>query len=366
MPGSRRRRSHPSQLMTDSFYSRSIFPALAHLDPETAHHMTLDSLALAQSNPAGRAILRAIAGAVPSLPVQVGSLRFPNPIGLAAGFDKDARAIRGLALLGFGHIEVGTLTPAPQAGNPRPRIFRLREDRALINRMGFPNEGVASAAHRLRLLISTERNFVLGVSLGKQKDTPLAGAARDFISVMQAVYPFADYLAVNISSPNTPGLRELQGQRFVSQLLVTLINRGKEIAAESEMRPRPIWVKIAPDLSLSELDIILEALSAAGGDGMIVANTTTSRDGLASPAAGEAGGLSGPPLRKRVTELIAHVYHQTSGTLPIIGVGGISSAADVQETLAAGASVVQLYTSMVYAGPGLPGRILRDLAGLQT
>jgi dihydroorotate dehydrogenase len=267
-------------------------------------------------------------------------------------------------LLGFGHIEIGTLTPAPQSGNPRPRVFRLTEDRALVNRMGFPNEGVAAAALRLQRPEILQRNYVLGVSLGKQKDTPLTEAARDYKAVMRSAYPVADYLAVNISSPNTPGLRELQGGRYLYDLLEELIGEGKQLAAEAGIYPRPLWVKVAPDMSNAELDDILDALESAGVNGIIVANTTLSRDGLSSTARNEAGGLSGHPLRKRTTELIAHVHKETLGTLPIIGVGGIGSAADVIETLAAGASVVQLYTAMIYDGPGLPGRILRDLARL--
>ena len=351
--------------MSKSNYERLFFPALKRLDPETAHDRTLTALALAQSSPAGRAALKAIAGAVPMQPVRAGALQFPNPIGLAAGFDKDARVVVGLALLGFGHIEVGTLTPRPQPGNPRPRVFRLPADGALINRMGFPNGGVEAAVARLRTL-PVDRDFVVGVSLGKQKDTPLAAAAGDYAAVMRAVHAYADYLAVNISSPNTPGLRELQGGRYLDELLRTLVAENGRLAAASGQPVRPLYVKIAPDLEWSELDEIIDTLLAAGIDGIIVANTTLRRQGLTEKAQTETGGLSGRPVRQRSTELIAHTYRQTAGALPIIGVGGVDSAAAVREKLDAGAAVVQLYTGMVYGGPGIAGRIIRELAADQT
>lgn len=347
--------------MTKSYYERLLFPALKRIDPETAHDRTLNALSLAQSNPAGRLALRAIAGETPVQPVRVGPLVFPNPIGVAAGFDKDARVVAGLALLGFGHIEVGTLTPGPQAGNPRPRVFRLPADGALINRMGFPNGGVAAAAARLRTL-PRDRAYVVGVSLGKQKDTPLEAAAGDYVAVMRVVHEFADYLAVNISSPNTPGLRELQGGRYLEELLRALVAENGRLAAAGGRPARPLYIKIAPDMELSELDEIISTLLAVGIDGIIIANTTLRREGLTEKARTEAGGLSGRPVRTRSTELIAHVYHQTGGALPIIGVGGVDSAATAREKLDAGASVVQLYTGMVYGGPGLAGRMLRELA----
>ncbi len=349
--------------MTRSYYERLLFPAIRHIDAETAHDRTLNALALAQSNPVGRAVLRSIAGDIPNRPVQVGGLHFPNVLGMAAGFDKDARVVQGLALLGYGHIETGTLTPRPQPGNPRPRVFRLPADEAVINRMGFPNGGVEAAVSRLRALAAQTDDFVLGVSLGKQKETPLAEAAEDYMAVMRAVHTCADYLAVNISSPNTPGLRELQGGRYLEQLLDALVAENRGLAADAGINAPPLWVKIAPDLEWHEIDEILEALTAAGVDGIIATNTTLARDGLSESVQTEAGGLSGRPLRKRATDLIAYIHRRMGDALPIIGVGGISSAADVREKLDAGASVVQLYTGMIYGGPGLPGRILRQLAG---
>ena len=342
-------------------YADLFFPALKRLDPETDPERTLTALALAQSNPAGRLALLRIAGRIPALPVQVGPLRFPNPLGMAAGFDKDARVVAGLTALGFGHVEVGTLTPRPQAGNPRPRIFRLPGDGALINRMGFPNGGVEAAVPRLRAL-ARPREYVLGVSLGKQKETSLAEAAADYVAVMRAVYPYADYLAVNISSPNTPGLRELQGGRYLDDLLAALAAENRDLAARAGVAPRPLWVKIAPDLSSDELDEVLAALLAAGADGIIATNTTLERDDLSDARRAEVGGLSGRPLRRRSTELIAAIHRRTGGALPIIGVGGVASTDDAREKLDAGATVVQLYSALVYGGPGLPGRILRGLS----
>jgi len=341
-------------------YKHWIFPLLARLDPEMVHDRTLQALALAQRILPG--LLHRLAGPLPEQPVSLFGLRFPNPLGLAAGFDKEVRVAAGLAALGFGHIEVGTLTPRPQSGNPRPRIFRLRADAALINRMGFPNKGVGAALPHLRRLAQQPHDFVVGVSLGKQKETPLDGAAADYITVMEQVFPYADYLAVNISSPNTPGLRELQGGRYLTHLLRSLGEANDRLATEHSRSRRPLLVKIAPDLTAAELDEILEIISEQQVDGIIATNTTLSREGLQDTARRETGGLSGAPLRDPSTALIRRIAAQTDGRLPIIGVGGIRSAADIRQKLDAGASLVQLYTALVYEGPRLPGRLLRSLA----
>lgn len=347
--------------MQQSWYEKLLFPAIRRLDPETAHDRTLEALRLAQATIIGRTMLRSIAGDIPTHPVQIGRLTFPNPLGIAAGFDKDVHVANGLALLGFGHVEVGTLTPRAQRGNPRPRIFRLAADGALINRMGFPNGGVDTAVPRLRALAARPRDFVLGVSLGKQKETPLIEAVDDYLVGMRAVHAYADYLAVNISSPNTPGLRELQGGLYIQTLLAALLDANRELANAAGSLPPLLFVKIAPDLTEPEVDEIVGALLAVGVDGVIVSNTTLTRDGLTGRARAETGGLSGRPLRRRATELVASIHRLAGAALPIIGVGGISSAADVREKLDAGAAVVQLYTSLIYGGPGLPGRILREL-----
>ncbi|RMD52207.1 MAG: quinone-dependent dihydroorotate dehydrogenase, partial [Candidatus Thermofonsia bacterium] len=253
-----------------------------------------------------------------------------------------------------------TLTPKPQAGNARPRIFRLPEDGAVINRMGFPNGGVAAALPRLVGLGRRSRPFILGVSVGKQKETPLAEAAGDYVAVMTAVYPYADYLAVNISSPNTPGLRELQGGNYLGHLLAALVAERDKLAAEQGPK-RPLLVKIAPDLDDRELDDILTAVSDTHIDGMIATNTTIQRVGLHSSRQSETGGLSGRPLKEKSRQIVAAIHQRTQGKLPIIGVGGIETADDVKAMLDAGASLVQIYTSFIYHGPSLPGKLLRQL-----
>ena len=343
------------------FYKSLAFPIFKKMDAESAHEHTLSLLQLAQGG-LGRPFLKQIASSIPQKPVEAFGLTFPNVLGMAAGFDKDVRVAEGLGILGFGHVEVGTLTPKPQKGNPRPRIFRLPEDGALINRMGFPNGGVQTAVPRLQKLSRKERSFVLGVSLGKQKETPLADAEQDYIHVMQQVYAYSDYLAVNISSPNTPGLRDLQGGDYLQHLLSVLVAENGRLAEQHNIKKRPLLVKIAPDLAWAELDEILTAVTSTNIDGIIATNTTISRDGLASANKKETGGLSGRPLTKHSTEIIAYIHKHTNGALPIIGVGGIGSARDVQEKLDAGATLVQLYTALIYEGPKLAGRILRGLA----
>lgn len=358
-------RSHPSR----SLYETLVWPLLSRSDPEGIHERTLRLLEMAQRWGSGRALLRLVAGTwrIPAHPVEVLGLPFPNPVGVAAGFDKDARVARGLAALGFGHVEVGTLTPRPQPGNPRPRIFRLKEDRALINRMGFPNGGVEAAVPRLAALTArgpAERGFVVGVSVGKQKETPLAEALDDYRTCLRAVYPHSDYLAINVSSPNTPGLRDLQGGRDLEHLLTELMREGAELARTHQVPARPLLVKIAPDLSDAELDEILAAVEASGVPGLIATNTTVSREGLSGRSgsgAEETGGLSGRPLEARATEVVARVQERTRGRLPVIGVGGVEDAATARRKLDAGASLVQLYTGLVYRGPGVAGRIVRGI-----
>lgn len=342
-----------------NWYKRLVFPFLARMDPEQTHDWMLSALTLTQRTWPGQAVLRAIAGNVATEPVELFGLRFPNVLGIAAGFDKDVRVTAGLGMLGFGHVEVGTLLPRPQDGNPRPRIFRLPEDGAVINRMGFPNEGVTTAVSRLQSL--KKSNLIVGASLGKQKETPLECAADDYLAVMQTVYPYADYLAVNISSPNTPGLRQLQGGAYLVNLLATLQAENRALAQAQGRDRRPLLVKIAPDLTWAELDEILTAVSDHQIDGIIATNTTVRRSGLTHPNQKEQGGLSGRPLRQRSTEIIRYIHRCTSGRLPIIGVGGVQTADDVHQKLDAGASLVQIYTGLIYEGPGLAGRILREL-----
>ncbi|MCP4427327.1 MAG: quinone-dependent dihydroorotate dehydrogenase [Chloroflexi bacterium] len=341
------------------FYQDLLAPFLQQMDAEWVHEWALKSLAVAERVWPGPLILRGIAGSLPYNPVDLFGLRFPNVLGLAAGFDKNARATAGLAMLGFGYVEVGTLTPRVQVGNLKPRIFRLPMDGALINRMGFPNEGVDMVVPRLKSL--KKSNFILGVSLGKQKETPLTDAAEDYTAVMQAVYPYADYLAVNISSPNTRGLRQLQGSDYLGRLLQALQVENGALAERHGIDKRPLLVKIAPDLTWPELDEILTAVTDNQISGIIATNTTLSRNGLTHPNQKEGGGMSGRPLCQHSNEIIAYIHKQTGGQLPIIGVGGVRTADDVRAKLDAGASLVQLYTGLIYEGPDIVGRILREL-----
>ncbi len=346
-----------------SVYRRILFPLVARIDAERAHDLTLRLLARTAANSTGRAGLKLLAGRIPQRPVRAFGLQFRNELGIAAGYDKNGLAPLGLAGLGFGHVEVGTVTPWTQAGNARPRIFRLPPEQALINRMGFPNEGMARVSARLRRLRSdTARwpeGFVLGVSLGKQKETPLAQAASDYVWVMRAVYPYADYLALNVSSPNTPGLRQLQGRDYLQQLLAELQAENGRLGGEAGARP--LLVKIAPELSWAELDQVLQAAEDTGVSGIIATNTTTERPGLAPGRGDQVGGLSGAPLGPRSLEVVRYIWSQMAGRLPVIAVGGIMNVDDARARLDAGAALVQVYTALVYGGPRLPGRIARGL-----
>jgi dihydroorotate dehydrogenase len=328
-------------------------PLLFRLEPERAHALSLSLARLAGGVPGLRALLAA-AYRAPQKPVRAFGLTFRNPVGLAAGYDKDGLAWRGLALLGFGHIEVGTVTPLPQSGNPRPRLFRLPEDRALINRLGFPGRGAEFLAGRLAG--PRPAGLVLGVNLGKNRETSLEHAAQDYLGLLRTFAPLADYLAVNISSPNTAGLRRLQARAFLEDLLAVLEQERRE-QAERLGRRVPLLVKLAPDLADAELDEALEAIWRAGMDGIIATNTTVCREGLCSRWAAEAGGLSGQPLRVPSTAMLRRICRLMEGKIPVIGVGGIFSPDDAREKLDAGATLVQVYTGLVYAGPGLVRRI---------
>ena len=349
-------------------------PLVFKLDPETAHQLTLLLIRLGAYQPFNF-LLKAMYS-VPGKPVEAFGLNFPNPVGLAAGYDKDAIAWRGLAALGFGHIEVGTVTPLPQQGNPKPRVFRLVQERAVINSMGFPGKGAAYVARRLLGSPSSSMgrgspgsskgshikasNFLLGVNLGKNKDTPLEAAADDYISLVRQFSQIADYLAINVSSPNTIGLRRLQGREMLESLLSAIAREREAIALGRGGRP-PILVKIAPDLSNEELDDALEVIVRTGMNGVIATNTTLGRSGLKSKHLERAGGLSGEPLGMRSMAVLKAVVKKLNGRLPVVSVGGIMSPADAQARLDAGASLVQIYTGLVYAGPGLVKQILQKL-----
>ena len=329
------------------------------LPPETVHSLALGLVRAAGALPPLRALLRAYYAVPEARPVEAFGLTFPNAVGLAAGYDKDALGWRGLSCLGFGHLELGTVTPQPQPGNPQPRVFRLPDQQALINRMGFPSRGAAQVARRLAAP-RPARGTVLGINLGKQKSTPLEQAAEDYEQLMTQLAPVADYLAVNVSSPNTPGLRELQTRAALEQLLGRLARRRRELQKQLQRR-LPMLVKLAPDLTDPQLDDALEAILEAGMDGVIATNTTIGRPGIDGPLAREAGGLSGRPLSPRSTEMIEAIHERTGGQLPIIGVGGVAGADDARRKLDAGARLVQVYTGLIYQGPSLVKRILRGL-----
>ncbi len=338
---------------------QTIRPLLFRLNPELAHGLTVNALRLAQALPPARRLLQSIYTTPVQSPVHAFGLTFPNQVGLAAGYDKDGLAWRGLACLGFGHIEIGTVTLRPQPGNPKPRVFRLPEERAVINRMGFPGKGAPFVVGQLGA--PRPSGLVLGVNLGKNKDTPLEEAVQDYLALMQVFAPLADYLVVNVSSPNTVGLRRLQGREALEGLLASLQQERR--SQETRLGKKvPVLVKLAPDLSDDELEDAIHAIQDNRMDGVIAANTSLSREGLHSNQAGEAGGLSGAPLTRRSTQMIARIHELTGGALPIIGVGGIMDVADARSKLDAGATLVQVYTGLIYRGPGLVKEIVSGLS----
>ncbi len=343
-----------------STYDR-LRPWIYRLNPEQAHAATLALLRLAGALPPVRALLRRWfqpRSAAPLPPVRAFGLDFPNPVGLAAGYDKDGLAWRGLACLGFGHLELGTVTPRPQPGNPRPRVFRLVEDEAVINRMGFPGRGADFMARRLAG--SRPPGLVLGVNIGKNKDTPLDQAAADYLALFAVFAPLAGYLAVNVSSPNTPGLRSLQTRRALEGLLAPLAAAREDYARQAGRRV-PLLVKLAPDLDEAGLDGALEAVLGCGMDGVIQGNTTLQRHDLRSPLAGQAGGLSGRPLEALAMQSLRRTLARLAGRLPVVASGGILDPAGARARLEAGAALVQLYTGLIYRGPGLVREVLEAL-----
>jgi dihydroorotate dehydrogenase len=327
-------------------------------DPEAIHERTLRALAALGAAPQLLALVQlACAFRHPSLRRELWGLRFANPLGLAAGFDKNAVALPAWRALGFGFVEVGTVTRLAQPGNPRPRLFRLSADRALINRLGFNNQGAEAVAARLAR--SGPRTYPLGISLGKSKLAPLEAAADDYCASLRALYQYGDYFAINVSSPNTPGLRALQGRAELDALLGALQAECAALAGGGP--PKPLLVKVAPDLSDGALDELLAVCSQREVAGLIATNTTIARPALRA-SGGEAGGLSGAPLRPRALEVVRFIARQTGGALPIIGVGGIFGPDDARRLLDAGASLLQAYTGFVYQGPGFAKGVCRGLA----
>lgn len=336
-------------------YLRSL---LFHLDAETVHNLTLTIVRLVSAIPRFRSAIGSYFHA-PQMPVEVFGLKFTNPVGLAAGYDKDGIAWRGLSLLGFSHIELGTVTPNPQPGNPRPRIFRLPEENALINRMGFPSRG-ADFLER-KLITDRPSDLVIGVNVGVNKETSLEAALDDYVFLLRRFAPLADYLVINISSPNTLGLRRLQARQALAKLL-----GGLAIARHDEVRmigkQIPMLVKLSPDLTEAELSDALDVIIGNGIDGVVATNTSINREGVQSTLATEVGGLSGKPLASSSTEMVRKISSLTSGNLPIVAVGGVMQACDAKAKLDAGAILVQIYTGLVYSGPGLVKNILSELS----
>jgi dihydroorotate dehydrogenase len=339
-------------------YKLLLKPLLFQLQAEKAHHFTFSLIKSLHRIPGFGILFSALYDYQhPNLATKVFGLEFKNPVGLAAGFDKDAKLIDELSNVGFGFIEIGTLTPLAQEGNPQPRLFRLPKDQALINRMGFNNQGLATAAERLK---KRKSKVLVGGNIGKNKVTPNEEAYSDYEKCFEALYELVDYFVVNVSSPNTPNLRELQDKEPLSKLLshVQQLNQQKP-------KQKPVLLKIAPDLNHSQLDDIIAIVKETGIAGVIATNTTISREGLQESSKKVdqigAGGLSGKPLKDKSTEVIAYLHRQSAGTFPIIGVGGIHSPQDAMEKLKAGASLVQVYTGFVYEGPGLVKRINKAL-----
>ena len=333
-------------------------PFLFGLDPEHAHDLTLTALASIQRTPLARWIeQRRVRD-----PVTIAGLVFPNRVGLAAGLDKYGRCIDAFGAMGFGSIEVGTVTPLAQPGNPKPRMFRIVESEALINRMGFNNDGLAVFLANVRRARFRSSGGILGLNIGKNAATPIERATDDYLAGLTGVYPHADYVAVNVSSPNTKDLRSLQTDAALDALLSALVARRGELAAEHKRRV-PMFVKVAPDLEPKQIDAIAEALRRHGIDGVVATNTTTARDGVAGRRqADETGGLSGAPLRERADRVIARLRRALGAGFPIIGVGGVMSADDARAKRSAGADLVQLYTGFIYRGPALVTATARALA----
>ncbi|GAB4025671.1 quinone-dependent dihydroorotate dehydrogenase [Spirosoma koreense] len=344
-------------------YKRIILPFLFRFDAETIHHTVSTILKIALAIPGISAICRKIYVLEDKrLARTVFGLTFPNPVGMAAGFDKNGELISELSDLGFGFVEIGTVTPRPQPGNPTPRLFRLKTDLGLINRMGFNNKGVGPAAGRLRQFANNRgnRRVIVGGNIGKNKDTPNENALSDYLISFRELFDTVDYFVVNVSSPNTPGLRDLQEREPLTKLLSALQQENRQ-----HPTTKPILLKIAPDLTNGQLDDIIAIVTETGIAGVIATNTTIRRDNLATDpqtvAQMGAGGVSGLPLRERATDVIRYLHQQSGGSFPIIGVGGIFSAEDAQEKLNAGASLVQVYTGFIYEGPGLAKKINQGL-----
>ncbi|MBC7468147.1 MAG: quinone-dependent dihydroorotate dehydrogenase [Ramlibacter sp.] len=337
-------------------------PFLFALDAETAHELTMNSLARLQ----GTALECAFGNPVVDDPFELAGLRFPNRVGLAAGLDKNARCIDGLGAMGFGFVEVGTVTPRAQPGNPKPRMFRLPQANALINRLGFNNDGLDAFIANVQRSSFRSKGRILGLNIGKNAATPIEDATSDYLIGLEGVYPHADYVAVNISSPNTKNLRALQGDEALDGLLGAIAVR-REALARSHGRRVPVFVKIAPDLDAAQVAVIAAALRRHGMDGVVATNTTVSRDAVKGlPHAQEAGGLSGTPVLEASNRVIAQLRAALGPSFPIIGVGGVLSAQDAVSKIRVGADVVQIYTGLIYRGPQLVADAAQAIKSLRS
>jgi dihydroorotate dehydrogenase len=359
--------SGQSAILAAGMY-RLVRSLLFRFDAESVHRFSMASLHASCSIPGVKSLMQKIFCVTdPGLEREAFGLVFPNPVGLAAGFDKDARHLRELALLGFGSVEIGTVTPRAQSGNPKPRLFRLPADRALINRMGFNNEGVEAVASRLEEWRRTHpmkndgSGLVIGGNIGKNKDTPNEEAWKDYETCFRALHLYVDYFVVNVSSPNTPGLRELQGKESLTRILGNLREIGETLPTQ-----RPLLLKIAPDLTDIQLDEVVDLALDLGIDGLVAANTTLSREGLCADSVEKsksigAGGLSGAPLSARSLDMLKRIRTRSQGRLPVISSGGVFTAEDAMERLDAGACLVQVWTGFVYEGPATASRICKGL-----
>jgi dihydroorotate dehydrogenase len=349
---------HTSEIgVSKLLYSSILKPIFFRMDPEKAHHLVIDGLAAGGVVPGLNGLMHAMYGVAesPELATDLFGIHFPHPVGLAAGLDKNGKAADGFSSVGFGFAEVGTVTPKGQAGNEQPRLFRLPPDEALVNRMGFNNDGTAAMAEKLsRRKIN---RIPIAVNIGKNKTTPNELAHEDYQTCIRELYTYGDFFVVNISSPNTPDLRDLQHGEELRNLLSAVKKEMNTQAAKVGKKAKPVLVKIAPDMTNEQLELTVATIMESGVSGIIATNTTLSRTGLQHANAGEAGGLSGKPLRDRSTEVIRAVYRQTGGQLPIIGSGGIFTAQDAYDKIRAGASLVEIYTALIYKGPG----VLREL-----
>lgn len=343
-----------------SLYHSFLKPYMFRLDAEKAHYKTVSLFRFALSMPLGKSIIKGLYNyQSPKLEKKLFGLTFKNPVGLAAGFDKDGKFYKEMSVLGFGFIEIGTVTPEPQEGNPKPRLFRLREDEGLINRMGFNNDGVDAMVERLKKFKA--KDVIIGGNIGKNKVTPNNEAINDYVICFEKLFDYVDYFVVNVSSPNTPGLRDLQDKGPLTAILSKLMNLNN-----AKPKSKPILLKIAPDLTDSQLDDIIDIVEETKIDGVIATNTTISREGLSTPEKRIEeignGGLSGKPVKARSTEVITYLHQKSNGAFPIIGVGGIDGAEAAKEKLDAGASLIQIYSGFVYQGPELVKNINKALA----